>query len=92
LNAAEMARLQDRPVDAMKLYQQAVSSSRRGRVSQVEALAHELAARFYRQQGLDTAYQAHLAKVRDCYQQWGAHGKVAQIERLHPYLQTSFLK
>jgi len=90
LLAAEMARLQGRSFDALQLYQQAISLSRRGRVSQVEAIAHELAADFYRHHGLETAYQAHLIKARDCYQQWGAFGKVAHIERLHPDLAASF--
>lgn len=69
LLAAEIARLQNRPFEAMQLYQQAVSSSRKVRVSQVEAIAHELAAKFCRTQGFDTAYLAHLTKARDCYMQ-----------------------
>ncbi|ACF00912.1 ATP-binding region ATPase domain protein [Rhodopseudomonas palustris TIE-1] len=83
---AEIARLQHRPFEALRMYQQAISSSHRGRVSQVEAIAHELAACFCRQQGLDTAYHAHLAKARDGYQQWGAFAKAAQIDRLYPDL------
>ncbi|QDL95978.1 AAA family ATPase [Rhodopseudomonas palustris] len=90
LLAAEIARLQDRPFEAMKLYQQAVSSSRRVRVSQVEAIAHELAAEFCRRQGFDTAYQAHLMKARDCYQQWGAAAKVEQLDRNHPDVAVNF--
>jgi len=90
LLAAEIARLQDRPFEAMQLYQQAAASSRSGRVSQVEAIAHELAAGFCRSRGLETAYQAHLTRARDCYQRWGATAKVAQIERLHPDLAASF--
>jgi predicted ATPase/signal transduction histidine kinase len=90
LLAAEIARLQNRPYEAMQLYQKAVSSSRRVRVSQVEAIAHELAAQFCRQQGFDTAHQAHLLKARDCYQQWGAIAKVEQLERNHPDLAIGF--
>ncbi|MBI5131049.1 MAG: AAA family ATPase [Rhodopseudomonas palustris] len=90
LLAAELARLQGRPFEAMQLYQQAVASSRQGRVSQVEATAHELAARFCRQQGFETAYQAHLTKARDCYHRWGAAAKVEQLDREHPDLATSF--
>ncbi|ABD04895.1 serine/threonine protein kinase and signal transduction histidine kinase [Rhodopseudomonas palustris HaA2] len=86
LLAAEIARLQNRPYEAMQLYQQAVASSRRVRVSQVEAIAHELAARFCHQQGFDTAAQAHLVRARDCYRQWGASAKVEQLDRAHPDL------
>lgn len=87
---AEIAHLDGRPFEALKLYQQAIASSRRGRVSQVEAVAHERAARLCQEHGFDTAYQAHLAKARDCYRRWGAFAKVAQIEQLHPELAASF--
>ncbi|WP_022723645.1 ATP-binding sensor histidine kinase [Rhodopseudomonas sp. B29] len=90
LLAAEMARLQNRPFEAMQLYQQAVSSSRKVRVSQVEAIGHELAAKFCHAQGFETAFQAHLTKARDCYLQWGATAKVEQIDRLYPDLAASF--
>jgi predicted ATPase/signal transduction histidine kinase len=86
LLAAEISRIQDRPFEALQLYQQAISSSRSGKISQVGALAHELAARLYRRHGFETEFQAHLSSARNSYQEWGALGKVEQIDRLHPEL------
>src|SRR4029077_6230830 len=53
---------------------------------QNEALANELAARFYAAQGLETAAHAYLRSARNCYDRWGAHGKVRQLDTLHPRL------
>ncbi|RJF73991.1 trifunctional serine/threonine-protein kinase/ATP-binding protein/sensor histidine kinase [Rhodopseudomonas palustris] len=91
LLAAEIARLQNRPFEALQQYEQAISSARRHRFVHVEAIAHETAARLYQQQGLQTAYETHLAGARNCYHRWGAVGKVNQIERLHPGLGLGML-
>ncbi|MCG6206386.1 AAA family ATPase [Rhodopseudomonas sp. HC1] len=91
LLAAEIARIQNRPFEALRLHEQAIKSSRRHRFVHIEAIAHETAARLYRQQGLQTGYETHLARARDCYHRWGAAGKVNQIERLHPGLGLDML-
>src|SRR5262249_40049047 len=36
--------------------------------------------------GLETVARAYLGNARDCYERWGAHGKVRQLDRLYPYL------
>ncbi len=51
-----------------------------------EALANELAARFYPARGLETAGYAHLRNARNCYDRWGADGKVKQLDERHPRL------
>src|SRR5204862_233874 len=51
-----------------------------------EALAHELAGRFYLQRGFETAGSAHLRHARACYALWGADGKVRQLDELYPHL------
>src|SRR5262249_17435828 len=51
-----------------------------------EALAYELAARFYLARGFPTVANAHLREARSCYLRWGADGKVRQLEQLHPSL------
>lgn len=45
-----------------------------------EALAHELHARALRGAG-DTRWRDALARSRDAYARWGAHAKLAQLER-----------
>ena len=70
----------------MRLYEQAISSAREHGFVQNEAVAYEVAARFYRARGSETSADAHLRNARDCYLRWGADGKVRQLDRLYPHL------
>jgi PAS domain S-box-containing protein len=81
-----MARIEGRPLDAMQLYEQAIESARESGFVQNEALADETAARFYQGRGFETIAQAYLRNARNCYQRWGALGKVKQLDTLHPHL------
>ena len=83
LVAAEMARLEGRGMDAMQLYEQAIESAREGGFVQNEALANEVAARFYLGLGMETIAYAYLRNARNCYERWGALGKVKQLDTLH---------
>ena len=51
-----------------------------------EALANELAARFYEARGFETIARAYLHNARHCYLRWGADGKVRQLEEMYPHL------
>ena len=86
LVSAEIARLEGRAFDAMQLYEQAIQSARENGFVQNEALAHEVAARFYAARGFETIAQAYLRNARYCYLRWGALGKVRQLEQSHPQL------
>jgi PAS domain S-box-containing protein len=86
LVSAEIARLEVRDVDAMRLYEQAVQSARENGFVQNEGLANELAARFYAARGFETIAHAYLRNAWSCYLRWGAEGKVRQLEQLHPHL------
>ena len=86
LVAAEIARLEGRDADAMRLYEQALRSARDHGFLQNEALAYEVAARFYAARGFETIANAYLRTARSCYLRWGAHGKVKQLDRLYPSL------
>jgi predicted ATPase/signal transduction histidine kinase len=86
LAGAEIARITGRNDEAMALYEQAVHSARENGFVQNEALAHELASRFYRARGVDRIADTHLREARACYVRWGADGKVRQLERLFPQL------
>jgi GAF domain-containing protein len=83
---AEIARIEGRHLDAMRLYEKAIGSARANGFVHNEALANELAARFYFAYGLDKIAYAYLRDAHDCYLQWGADGKVRQLEELYPYL------
>jgi PAS domain S-box-containing protein len=86
LVGAEIARLEGRDADAMRLYEKAIRSAGEHGFVQNEALAYEVAAGFYRTRGFETVADAYLGKARDCYLHWGADGKVQQLDRLYPHL------
>ena len=83
---AEIARIEKRDSDALRLYEQAIHLARENGFVQNEGLAHELAAQYYLAQGLETAGYAHLRNARNCYDRWGAHGKVKQLDERYPRL------
>jgi PAS domain S-box-containing protein len=89
LVSAEIARLEVRDTDAMRLYEKAIRSARDHGFVQNEALSHELAARFYAARGAETIAHACLRNARHCYVRWGAFGKVRQLEHLHPHLRDA---
>jgi len=89
LVVAEIARLEGRDTDAMRLYEQAIRSASENGFVQNEGLAHEVAARFYATRGVKTVAHAYLREARRCYLRWGAFGKVRQLEQLHPHLRDA---
>jgi len=86
LAGAEIARLESRELDAMRLYEDAIRSAREHGFVQNEGLGNELAARFYAARGFDKIAKAYLRDARYCYLRWGADGKVRQLDELHPHL------
>jgi PAS domain S-box-containing protein len=86
LVGAEIARVEGRAVDAMRLYQRAIRSARTNGFVQNEALAFELAARFYAAEGFEEIAHLYMRSSRHCYLRWGADGKVWQLDELYPYL------
>jgi GAF domain-containing protein len=88
LVGAEVARIQGHDRDAMSLYEQAIRSARSNGFTHNEALANELAARFYAERGFEKIAQVYLRDARHGYLCWGADGKVRQLDELHPHLRT----
>ena len=86
LVGAEIARLEGRDIDAMRLYRQAIRSARANGFVQNEALACELAARFYAARGFDEEAHLYLRNARYGYLRWGADGKVRQLDEMYPQL------
>ncbi len=83
---AEIARLEGRDLEAMRHYEQAIVLAREQGFVQNEGLAYEVAARFYSARGLETITHAYLRNARNCYDRWGALGKVKQLDDLYPQL------
>ncbi|MBV8474651.1 MAG: GAF domain-containing protein, partial [Hyphomicrobiales bacterium] len=88
LVGAEIARLDGRDNDAMRLYEKAIRSARDNGFVHHEAIAHERAASFYRERGFDQFADLYLRNARYGYLCWGANGKVRQLEDMHPSLRT----
>jgi predicted ATPase/signal transduction histidine kinase len=86
LVAAEAARLEAREMEAMRLYEQALRSSRANGFIHDEAIAYETAARFYVTQDFDNIADAYLLQARSRYVRWGAEGKVHQLDQQYPQL------
>jgi PAS domain S-box-containing protein len=89
LIGAEIARLEGREFDAERLYEQAIRSARANGFVHNEALANELASRFYAAHGFEKIARVYLQDARHGYLRWGADGKVRQLERLHPHLRDA---
>jgi PAS domain S-box-containing protein len=86
LVGAEIARIEGRVLDAEQLYEQAIRSARDNGFVHNVALAYELAARFYAARGFEEVAHLYLRNARHGYLQWGADGKVRQLDQLHPRL------
>jgi PAS domain S-box-containing protein len=86
LVGAELARLNGRDVDAMRLYEQAIRSARANGFIHNEALANETASRFYAARGFEKFARMHLNDARYGYLRWGSDGKVRQLDEMYPNL------
>jgi signal transduction histidine kinase len=86
LVGAEIARIEGRALDAEHLYEQAIRSAQANGFVHNEALANELAARFYAARGFEKIAYAYLRDARYGYLRWGATGKVRQLDELYPRL------
>jgi PAS domain S-box-containing protein len=88
LVAAEIARIEGRILEAQDLYEKAIRSARVHGFVHNEAIANELAGRFYARRGYDKVATTYLREARYCYVRWGADGKVRQLDQLYPYLRA----
>jgi PAS domain S-box-containing protein len=83
---AEVARIEDRILDAEKHYEEAIRLARANGFVHNEAVSNELAGRFYAARGFEKIANAYMRDARYCYMRWGADGKARQLERLYPHL------
>jgi PAS domain S-box-containing protein len=86
LVGAELARIEGRVLEAEQLYEQAIRSSHNNGFGHNQAIAYEVASRFYAARGFQQFADAYSLEARYCYQRWGADGKVRQLDQMHPHL------
>ena len=91
LVGAEIARVEGRLIEAELLYEQALQAAQASGFIHVEALANELASRFYRARGFGKIARVYLQDARYGYLRWGADGKVRQLEDKYPALRAEEL-
>jgi predicted ATPase/signal transduction histidine kinase/tRNA A-37 threonylcarbamoyl transferase component Bud32 len=86
---AEKARVLDRPIEAMTLYEQAIRGAAEHRYLPEEAIANERCSELCRSLGWERAAETYLVEAHSAYLRWGAHAKVAALERKFPALLSS---
>ncbi|WP_143289190.1 GAF domain-containing sensor histidine kinase, partial [Brunnivagina elsteri] len=83
---AEKYRIIDDKIVAMDYYDKAIYFAKENEYIQEEALANELAAKFYLGWDKQTIAQTYLINAYYCYARWGALAKVEHLEKQYPDL------
>jgi predicted ATPase len=81
LVSAEIARIEGRYADAAALYDRSLVAFHRSGFIHQEAIASELAARFYMDRGYGALPGLYLREAVAAYSRWGASAKVQQMEQ-----------
>ncbi|WP_172191617.1 ATP-binding protein, partial [Microcoleus asticus] len=83
---AERYRVLDRYKEAIECYDLAVKGAKENEYLQEEALANELAAKFYWEWGKEKVAASYMQEAYYCYARWGALAKVQDLEKRFPQL------
>ncbi|MEZ4736916.1 MAG: hypothetical protein R3E79_58285 [Caldilineaceae bacterium] len=86
LVAAEAARVRGANGRARDLYDAAIAQAGAHAYLPELAVAHEVTARFYLSNGQRDYAEHHLRQAQRCYKEWGAMGKVQQLDQCFPQL------
>ena len=86
LVSAEMERVAGKDYNAMGLYDQAIVSAHENEYTQNEAIANELAAKFYLVKEENRIAKIYMKEAYICYQRWGATRKLRDLEEKYPQL------
>ncbi|MEG4485238.1 AAA family ATPase [Microcoleus sp. D2_18a_B4] len=83
---AEKHRVLGNKVEAIEMYERAISGAKENKFLNEEALANELAAKFYLEWDKEKFAQLYMIEAYYCYIQWGATAKVTDLETRYPQL------
>ncbi|MEH2056593.1 MAG: AAA family ATPase [Nostoc sp.] len=89
---AEKHRVLGEKVAASDCYDQAIALAKEHQFINEEALANELAAKFYLKWGKQRIAQEYMTEAYYCYARWGAKAKVADLETRYPQLLAPILQ
>jgi predicted ATPase/class 3 adenylate cyclase len=81
---AERLRVLNRPNDARLLYDKAIQGAADNEFTQEEALAYELAGRFYLERQSNNLAEYYLKAAYNMYREWGATAKLRNLEQNFP--------
>ncbi|KAF3890786.1 AAA family ATPase [Tolypothrix bouteillei VB521301] len=89
---AERHRVLKQKSEAIEMYDLAISLAQENEYLNEEALARELAARFYLEWGKQRVAQDYMTHAYYCYARWSANAKVSDLEKRYPHLLDSILQ
>jgi predicted ATPase/signal transduction histidine kinase len=89
---AEKYRVLGKTAEAIEFYDKAISGAKANEYIQEEALANELAAKFYLDWGKQRIAQEYMTEAYYGYARWGAKAKVADLETRYPQLLAPILQ
>lgn len=85
---AEKYRVLENETEAIELFNKAIAGARANQYTQEEALANELAAKFYIGSDREHLATHHMQEAYHCYTRWGANAKTQDLRRRYPQLLT----
>ncbi|NJK69634.1 MAG: AAA family ATPase [Microcoleus sp. SU_5_3] len=88
---AEKYRILGDKWQAVEMYDRAITLAKENEYINEEALAHELAAKFYLEWGKEKIGRVYLTDAYYCYARWGAQAKVNDLEQRYPQLLAPIL-
>ncbi|MEG3970046.1 AAA family ATPase, partial [Microcoleus sp. T2B6] len=88
---AEKHRVLGNKAEAIEMYDRAIQLAKENQFLNEEALANELAAKFYLEWGKEKIAQTYMVEAYYCYIQWGATAKVIDLETRYPQLLSAIL-
>jgi predicted ATPase/signal transduction histidine kinase len=88
---AEYHRVLGEKIEAIEYYDRAIAAAKENEYIQEEALANELAAKFYLAWGKPKIAGVYFKEAGDAYLRWGALAKFEQLKQNYPKFFTSTL-
>lgn len=89
---AERQRCLGHSWEALELYDEAIAAAKAAGYTMEEALANELAARFYLTWGKERVAAGYMQEAYYGYSRWGAKAKVEDLEQQYPQLLMAILR
>ncbi|MEG4943919.1 AAA family ATPase [Microcoleus sp. F4-D5] len=89
---AELHRVLNQKIEAIEMYDKAIALAKENEYINEEALAHELAAKFYLEWGKEKLAQPYLIDAYYAYAKWGAKAKIDHLEQRYPQLLAPILQ